>query len=55
MAWLLAVLYPGVIIGLAFEMPVSLVVKRILAGLVAYAIGAVLGAWLYKEEATPAV
>jgi hypothetical protein len=55
MAWVLAVLYPGVIIGLAFEMPVSLVVKRIVAGLVAYAIGAVLGAWLYKEEATPAV
>lgn len=55
MAWLLAVLYPGVIIGLAFEMPLSLVVKRIVAGLVAYAIGAVLGAWLYKEEATPAV
>ena len=50
MAWFFVFLYTGVIVGLAFRMPVALNLKRIVWGLFEYAIGAVAGAWLYKEE-----
>ena len=55
MAWLFAVLYPGVIITMVFGMPVGLSVKRMVWGLFTYAIAAIIGAWPYKEEPTPAV
>ena len=54
MAWFFAVLYTGLIVGMVFKMSESLTLKRIVFGLVEYAIGAVAGAWLYKE-APPSV
>jgi len=49
MAWFFAILYTGVIIGLVFRLPAGLILKRTMWGLVEYAIGAIAGAWLYKE------
>ena len=49
MAWFFAILYAGGVLGMAFRMPLDLIAKRIVLGLIVYAIGAVAGAWLYKE------
>jgi hypothetical protein len=49
MAWFFAILYAGGILGMAFGMPLDLIAKRIVLGLIVYAIGAIAGAWLYKE------
>ena len=38
-----------IVLGMAFRMPLDLIAKRIVLGLIVYAIGAVAGAWLYKE------
>jgi hypothetical protein len=54
-AWSFAVLYPGLIVGMVFKLSEGLTLKRIAFGLVQYAIGAVAGAWLYKEEPPPSV
>jgi hypothetical protein len=53
MAWFFAVLYTGVIVSMVFKLSEGLTVKRIVFGLFQYAIGAVAGAWLYKEEPPP--
>jgi hypothetical protein len=50
MAWFFAILYAGGVLGMVFRMPVDLIVKRAGSGLIVYAIGAIAGAWLYKEE-----
>jgi len=49
MAWFVAVLYTGLIIGMIFKLSDGITVKRIVFGLFEYAIAAVAGAWLYKE------
>jgi hypothetical protein len=49
MAWFFAILYAGGILGMVFGMPLDLLAKRIVSGLIVYAIGAIAGAWLYKE------
>ena len=49
MAWFFAILYAGGVLGMLFRMPLDLIAKRIVLGLIVYAIGAVAGAWLYKE------
>jgi hypothetical protein len=49
MAWFVAVLYTGLIIGMVFKLSDGITVKRIVFGLFEYAIAAVAGAWLYKE------
>jgi hypothetical protein len=49
MAWFFAILYAGGVLGMVFRMPLDLIAKRIVLGLIVYAIGAVAGAWLYKE------
>ena len=49
MAWFFVFLYTGVIFSMALGMPMGLTVKRTVWGLIEYAIGAVAGAWLYKE------
>jgi hypothetical protein len=54
MAWFF-VSYAGGILGMVFRMPLDLIVKRAGLGLIVYAIGAVAGAWLYKEEPRPSV
>ena len=55
LAWFFVFLYTSILLGMALMMPVDLLVKRTLLGLLVYAIGAVAGAWLYKEEPTPSV
>jgi hypothetical protein len=50
MAWFFVLLYAGGILGMVFRMPLDLIAKRIVLGLIVYAIGAIAGAWLYKEE-----
>src|SRR5712692_4352978 len=52
-AWFFAVLYTGVIVSMVFKLSEGLVVKRTVFGLFQYAIGALAGAWLYKEEPPP--
>ena len=49
MAWFFVFLYTGVTLSMALRMPMDLTVKRTVWGLFEYAIGAVAGAWLYKE------
>jgi len=49
MAWFFAVLYTGVIVGMVFKLSEGLTLKRIVFGLFQYSIGAIAGAWLYKE------
>ena len=49
-AWFFAFLYTRVLLGLALGMPLDLVVKGTALGLIVYPIGAIAGAWLYKEE-----
>ena len=49
MAWFFVFLYTGVTLSLALRMPMDLTVKRTVWGLIEYAVGAVAGAWLYKE------
>jgi hypothetical protein len=49
MAWFFVVLYQGLIVGMVFKMSEGLTLKRIVFGLFQYAIGAIAGAWLYKE------
>ena len=49
MAWFFVFLYTGVTVGMALRMPVGLTLKRIVWGLFEYPIGAIIGAWLYKE------
>jgi len=55
MAWFFVFLYTSVIMGMVLRMPAALTLKRTVWGLVEYTIGAVVGAWLYKEEPTPSV
>lgn len=49
LAWFFAVLYTGVVVGMVFKLSEGLTLKRIVFGLFQYAIGAIAGAWLYKE------
>jgi hypothetical protein len=49
MAWFFVVLYQGLIVGMVFKLSEGLTLKRIVFGLFQYAIGAIAGAWLYKE------
>ena len=49
MAWFFAILYAGGVLGMAFRMPLDLIAKRVVLGLIVYAIGAIAGASLYKE------
>jgi hypothetical protein len=49
MAWFFVVLYEGLIVGMVFKLSEGLTLKRIVFGLFQYAIGAIAGAWLYKE------
>ena len=53
MAWFFAILYAGGVLGMVFRMPLDLILKRAGLGLLVYAIGAIVGAWLYKEESSP--
>ena len=48
-AWFFAFLYTRVLLGMVLGMPVDLIVKGTVFGLIVYAIGAIAGAWLYKE------
>ena len=48
-AWFFAFLYTRVLLGLVFGMPVDLIVKGTALGLIVYPIGAIAGAWLYRE------
>jgi len=50
LAWFFVFLYTRVLLGMVLRMPVDLIVKGIALGLIVYVIGAVAGAWLYKEE-----
>ncbi len=50
MAWFFVFLYAGGVLGMAFRMPLELILERAGLGLIVYAIGAIAGAWLYKEE-----
>jgi hypothetical protein len=49
MVWFFTILYTGVVVGMVFELSYGITLKRIVFGLFQYAIGAVAGAWLYKE------
>jgi hypothetical protein len=50
MAWFFVFLYTRVLLfGMGLGMPVDLIVKGTALGLIVYVIGAVAGAWLYKE------
>lgn len=53
MAWFFVFLYTRVLLGMVLGMRMALIVKGTVLGLLVYAIGAIAGAWLYKEEATP--
>lgn len=53
MAWFFAILYAGGVLGMVFGMPLDLIAKRVVLGLIVYTIGAIVGAWLYKEEPSP--
>jgi len=55
MAWFFVFLYTSLILGMVLRMPAGLTLKRTVWGLFEYAIGAVVGAWLYKEGPTPPV
>jgi len=48
-AWFFVFLYTRVLLGMVLGMPVDLIVKGTLLGLIVYPIGAIAGAWLYKE------
>ena len=48
-AWFFVFLYTRVLLGMVLAMPVDLIVKGTALGLIVYAIGAIAGAWLYKE------
>jgi hypothetical protein len=52
-AWFFVFLYTSLLLGMVFRMPLDLIVKRIVLGLIVYVIGAIAGAWLYKEEPSP--
>jgi hypothetical protein len=49
MAWFFVFLYTRVVLAMVLGTPVDLIVKGIALGLIVYVIGAVAGAWLYKE------
>ena len=49
MAWFFVFLYTRVLFGMVMRMPMDLIVKGTALGLIVYAIGAIAGAWLYKE------
>ena len=49
MAWFFAILYTGSVLGMAFRLPLDLIAKRAALGIIVYAIGAIVGGWLYKE------
>jgi hypothetical protein len=49
MAWFFAFLYTRVLLGMVMRMPVDLIVKGTALGLIVCVIGAIAGAWLYKE------
>jgi hypothetical protein len=53
MAWFFAIFYAGGVLGMVFGLPLDLIAKRIVLGLIVYAMGAIVGAWLYKEEPSP--
>ena len=48
-AWFFVFLYTSMLLGMALMMPVDLIAKRTVLGLIVYPIGAVAGAWLYQE------
>lgn len=49
-AWFFVFLYTRVLLGMVMGMPMDLIVKGTALGLIVYVIGAIAGAWLYKEE-----
>ena len=49
LAWFFVFLYTRVLLGMVLGMPVDLIVKGTALGLIVYPIGAIAGAWLYKE------
>jgi hypothetical protein len=48
-AWFGVYFYSGIINGVLFGIPASTMITVIVWGLVEYALGAIAGAWLYKE------
>lgn len=54
-AWFFVFLYTRVLLGMVLGMPMDLIVKGTALGLIVYVIGAIAGAWLYKEEPSPSV
>ena len=54
-AWFFVFLYTRVLLGMVLGMPMDLIVKGTALGLIVYVIGAIAGAWLYKEEPPPSV
>jgi hypothetical protein len=48
-AWFFVFLYTRVLLGMVLGMPLDLIVEGTALGLILYTIGAVAGAWLYKE------
>jgi len=48
-AWFMICVYAGIIYGLIFEAPLNLLIIGFGWGLVEYIVGALGGAWLYKE------
>jgi hypothetical protein len=50
LAWFGIYVYTGIINGMAFQFPTNLIVIAIVWGAVQYSLGAIAGAWLYREE-----
>jgi hypothetical protein len=48
-AWFGAYLYAGVIDGMLYSFPVSMMATAMVWGLVQYSVSAIIGAWLYTE------
>jgi hypothetical protein len=55
MAWFFVFVYASALLSMVLRMPLDLIVKRSVLGLIVYAIGAIAGAWLYKEDPPPSV
>jgi hypothetical protein len=49
LAWFGIYLYSGVINGMVLQVPTNIVLIALVWGAVQYAVGAIAGAWLYKE------
>jgi hypothetical protein len=49
LAWFGIYLYSGVINGMVLQVPTNIILIALVWGAVQYAVGAIAGAWLYKE------